>query len=142
AWIQIAEPLTYCGLIPTNYTDIGIPTGQTFWYRVRAVNVVGDSPYSNEASATAGAAISSLVTAPPPPEILSLTLTNDGALIQWSTTGGAIDIVQAAGSLSGEYSNISPPLTIEGSGESITNYLDAGALTNSPLRFYRIHQSH
>ena len=53
AWIQIAESLIYQNQTTflTTYTDAHVPTGQTYWYRVRASNVVGDSPYSNEASA-------------------------------------------------------------------------------------------
>ena len=137
AWIQIAEPAAYCGLIPTNYTDIGIPTGQSFWYRVRAVNAVGNSPYSNEASATEHLANPSSST-PTPTQILSLTPTNDGVLIQWSTTGGNTDVVQASGNFANGYTNLSPALVIGGSGDTVTNYFEAGALTNSPARYYRI----
>jgi subtilisin len=41
------------------YTDYGLPHSTIFQYRVRAFNNVGDSPYSNESSAT--------TSSPPPP---------------------------------------------------------------------------
>jgi len=140
-WIQIAEPTTYCGLIPTNYTDIGIPTGQTYWYRVRAVNAVGDSPYSNPASATAAGNIPALSAVARPPQILSITPINGGMLIQWSTTGGSTDIVQASGNFDSGYTNLSPESVAGGTGATTMNYFDAGALTNAPMRFYRIQSS-
>jgi titin len=37
----------------TAYSDIGVPSDTRFWYRVRAHNVCGDTPYSNQANATA-----------------------------------------------------------------------------------------
>jgi hypothetical protein len=142
AWIQIAEPLLFCGLIPTNYTDIGIPAGATYWYRVRAVNAVGDSPYSNEASATEGKEMSANSALLAQPQILSLTQTNGGVLIRWSTTAGATDVVQATGKLMGDYTDISPALVIIGTGTVITNYFEASAPPNTTSRFYRIKSSH
>jgi glucuronoarabinoxylan endo-1,4-beta-xylanase len=47
-WTQIYSSAYYF----TNYQDYGLTYGQTYWYRVRAFNVLGDSPYSNEASVT------------------------------------------------------------------------------------------
>jgi hypothetical protein len=137
-WNQIEELYfsEYGWFFPTNYTDHGIPTGQTFWYRIRAVNAVGNSPYSNEASATAGGVTPALSALPTPPQILSVTPTSGGMLIEWSSTAGNTDTVQAADGVTGDYLDISPSLTIGGSG-TITNYLDAGALTNAS-RFYRI----
>jgi microcystin-dependent protein len=37
----------------TNYLDASLPSGHTYFYRVRAMNESGVSPYSNEASALA-----------------------------------------------------------------------------------------
>jgi alpha-tubulin suppressor-like RCC1 family protein/predicted phage tail protein len=75
------------------------------------------------------------------PQILALTPTNNDVLVEWMTTGGGTDTLQAADGLDGTYSNISPPLLIGGNGSTTTNYLESGALTNGPVRFYRIHSS-
>jgi len=40
------------GANTTSYTDAGLTTGTTYYYRVAAYNAGGDSGYSNEASAT------------------------------------------------------------------------------------------
>jgi endonuclease/exonuclease/phosphatase family metal-dependent hydrolase len=48
AWVQIA----YVSAYNTYYTDAGLELNKTYWYRVRAENALGDSLYSNEASAT------------------------------------------------------------------------------------------
>ena len=76
-----------------------------------------------------------------PPQIIALTPTNNGVLVEWSTASGGTDTLQAADSADGTYSNISPPLLIGGSGNTTTNYFESGALTNGPVRFYRIHSS-
>jgi len=52
------------------------------------------------------------------------------------SSGGFTNVVQAAFDLSGGYSNISDNITLSGTGDSVTNYLDSGAATNSLLRFY------
>jgi hypothetical protein len=44
----------------------------------------------------------------------------------------------AQGQYTASYSNISPDLIILGTGDTTTNWLDAGALTNWPARFYQI----
>ena len=39
-------------LASTSYTDLTALNGSTYYYRLTASNAVGESPYSNEASAT------------------------------------------------------------------------------------------
>src|SRR5262249_13329295 len=55
AFTQIAV----AGATAVSYADTGLAASTTYFYRVRATNAAGDSPYSNVASAT--------TQAPPPP---------------------------------------------------------------------------
>jgi autotransporter-associated beta strand protein len=66
-WTEIA---TTVGQYNTSYSDTTVETNTTYWYRVRANNVLGDSPYSNEANVTI---------APPNAAPTSLTATTASA---------------------------------------------------------------
>jgi hypothetical protein len=86
------------------------------------------------------------VNPPPPPgvfNVTSITVTGSDNLIAWRTVGGETNFVQATTGTSGSYSNnftdTSP--IIVGPGGDLTNatWLDAGAATNFPVRYYRIH---
>ena len=77
--------------------------------------------------------------------IVSVELSNGNsdAAITWTTAGVRTNAVQATdGAPGGDYSNnfadISGPIIINGNGDAITNYLDGGAATNGPSRYYRI----
>ena len=48
SWVQIAT----VGPGVTTYPDVGLASGTTYYYRVKAWNAAGDSSYSNEAHAT------------------------------------------------------------------------------------------
>ena len=121
-----------------SYPDTGLTDGTTYWYHVRTSNWIGDSPYTAPIQVTTPAIFRDQHTAKvsPPTQILSLTQTNGGMLIEWSSTAGNTDVVQASASFANGYTNLSSALLINGAGT--TNYFDAGALTNSPTRFYRI----
>ena len=58
--------------------------------------------------------------------------------ITWQTAGGRKDAMQASGVVNGVYSNVSSTITIPGVGVVTTNYLDVGAVTSRPRRFYRV----
>jgi hypothetical protein len=58
--------------------------------------------------------------------------------VTWTTGGGRTNAVQAASDLSGSYSNVSPNIVVQGSGDTTTNYVDVGGATNAPARYYRI----
>lgn len=60
-----------------------------------------------------------------------------GVRIIWSAVGGKSYFVQT-GNLMAGFADVSPIIAVPGIGESTTNWLDAGALTNSSARFYRI----
>jgi hypothetical protein len=51
--------ITTVGADATSYSDTGLSASTTYYYRVRAYNAIGNSAYTNEASAT--------TQAPPPP---------------------------------------------------------------------------
>ncbi len=63
--------------------------------------------------------------------------------LTWRTANGKTNAVQAsAGASEFSYTNsfvdVSPAIVILGSGDPVTNFLDEGATTNGPARYYRI----
>jgi predicted RNase H-like HicB family nuclease len=74
-------------------------------------------------------------------QITSITTQGSDVLITWATTGGTTNALQATPGNPGYNTNfvdISGPLLILGSGDTTTNYVDPGAATNSPAKFYRV----
>ena len=71
-------------------------------------------------------------------KLVSAAREGDGVRLFWQTHGGITNVVQAAASLDGSYTNISPDIVIPGDNDVTTNYFDVGILTNAPARFYRI----
>ena len=73
------------GVSATTYTDTLVTNGITYYYKVTAVNNVGESGFSNEASATP--------TAPPPIPAAPTNLTAAGGYrsitLQWTGSDGA-----------------------------------------------------
>jgi hypothetical protein len=70
--------------------------------------------------------------------ILSIVPQGSDVFITWMCGGGTTNVVQATPDPSVSYSNISDNIILSGTGDSVTNYLDAGGVTNNPLQFYRI----
>jgi hypothetical protein len=73
--------------------------------------------------------------------ITSITKQGSDLNITWATTGGVTNAVQATLGTPGYNTNfvdISGPIIILGSGDTTTNYVDSGAATNSPAKFYRV----
>lgn len=75
----------------------------------------------------------------------AITVQGNDIQITWATTGGTTNIVQVtSGATDGSYNtngfaDIAGSLTIVGgSGDTSTNYVDAGGATNSPSRYYRV----
>ncbi len=61
--------------------------------------------------------------------------------ITWATAGGHTNVLQAVQGNPGYNTNfvdISGLIVINGSGDAITNFMDAGGATNAPARFYRV----
>ncbi|HUA36952.1 MAG TPA: hypothetical protein VMA35_00975 [Candidatus Sulfopaludibacter sp.] len=68
--------------------------------------------------------------------IISINPQGANVLISWQAGGGKTNVVQAAATVNGAYSNISPDISLLGSGDAVTNYVDT--TTNQSTRFYRI----
>jgi hypothetical protein len=70
--------------------------------------------------------------------MVSATREGSGVRLAWQTHGGITNVAQAAPSLAGSFADISSNFIIPGDVDVTTNYLDPGAITNTPARFYRI----
>lgn len=72
-----------------------------------------------------------------PYRLLSATKEGNNVRVAWLTAGGRTNRVQAAGGVSGAYSDVSTPIRIPGVGLVTTNFLEIGGATNA-ARFYRL----
>jgi uncharacterized repeat protein (TIGR01451 family) len=77
--------------------------------------------------------------------IISEAAQGPDILTTWATAGGHTNIVQVtSGDADGSYSTndfvdiLDSQTIVTGGGDAITNYLDAGAATNFPTRYYRV----
>ena len=123
-YIQIAT--VGAGIV--SYSNTGLTANTNYYYRVRATNAGGDSPYSNEANAT------TLDTAPAAPSGLTATAISTTQInLSWTDnasneTGFKIERKTGAG---GTYAQIG---TV---GANLTTYNDTG-LTDGTTYFYRV----
>jgi fibronectin-binding autotransporter adhesin len=72
--------------------------------------------------------------------ITSVVATGSDLLITWPAFGGNHYRVQAATDPAASYLDITTDIVASGTGLGTTNYVDAGGVTNSPSRFYKIRQ--
>ncbi len=70
--------------------------------------------------------------------ITSIAPEGDNINITWATVGGKTNVVQINNSLATNYFDLSGPIAVSGSGNTTTNFLDVGGVTNTPAGFYRI----
>jgi hypothetical protein len=75
--------------------------------------------------------------------IISAVPNTTDMVVTWTTAGVRTNALQAAsGDANGGYTNnfvdVSGPIIINITGDTMTNYVDAGGATNVPSRFYRI----
>jgi autotransporter family porin len=75
-------------------------------------------------------------------QITSIVVEGTNVLITWTDNAGQTNVVQATNGTGGNYAtnftDLSSPIILTGSGNVTTNYLDVGGATNSPSRFYRV----
>ncbi|NQU10268.1 hypothetical protein HQ590_05735, partial [bacterium] len=70
--------------------------------------------------------------------ITALTLESNDVRVFWLIGGGQTAVVQAAESVHGPYTDISPSIIAVGPGNVITNHLELGGASLGQQRFYRI----
>src|SRR5262249_26485026 len=64
--------------------------------------------------------------------IIALQPESDDLRITWKVVGGKTYVVQTNATLTGNFANLTPPLTMPGTGDLVTNFLHVGATANAP----------
>ncbi len=134
---QGTTPLATVSGTTLTHADNAVSAETAYYYKVKAVNSVGDSPLSSEASATTPPTI----TVPGAPILLSATAGDKNATLEWSAptdTGGATitDYKIHRGMISGVYTAVIPIAD-----ETATSYVDTNSptgLTNDQTYYYKI----
>jgi hypothetical protein len=75
--------------------------------------------------------------------ITSETIQGGDMVITWTTAAGRTNVVQATagdglGGYATNFTDLSSPVVITGTGDQTTNYTDSGGATNVPSRYYRV----
>jgi len=108
----------------TNFTDINLTNGATYFYVVSAVNATGESANSAQTSAAPVA----LTQPPAAPTGLIATGGNSQVSLSWTASSGAISYhLKRSTTTGGPYTQVSAPTT--------TSFTDTG-LTNGTTYFY------
>jgi len=118
---QSATPIT-TGITATTYTNAGLVNGVTYYYRIAAVNLGGNSAEGNQAGAMPVAT----------PVGLTATAGNAIVTLSWTASAGATSYNVYRGTTS--FGQSATPIA---SGIAGTMYADA-AVTNGVTYFYRV----
>jgi len=86
----------------TNYTDIGLTNGTTYYYVVSALNPAGESANSIQASATPQ------ISATNSPQ-LDLTMTGTNLMLSWPSTNADFTLQSRTNLTQGDWVNVPPP---------------------------------
>ncbi len=109
------------------YTDTNLINGFPYRYAVRAVNRAGESPSSDEVTATPAAS----VTAPAAPGNLSATAGNAEVSLLWDAVDGATEYqIYRADTANGVLTRIASSVTI-----NTVNYTDTGLVNGTTYRY-------
>jgi hypothetical protein len=145
-WIQVTNIATTVGCMAFELDDV--PAGQVYWYRARAYNWVGLSPYSDPVRVVVPAGTEPLPESTAPlrevtdavaiPSVLTMRTSHDDAIITWEADGGTTNILQTAIAPGGPYLDLSPAIVAAGPARTTITFTNFGAMTNASPRFYRI----
>jgi fibronectin type 3 domain-containing protein len=117
-YTKISSPTT------TNFTDMGLANGTTYFYVVSAVNSTGESANSAQVSATPSAPAQT----PAVPTGIQATPGNTQVILSWAVTSGATSYhVKRSTTNGGPYTQIAAP--------TATSFTDTG-LINDTTYFY------
>ena len=96
--------------------------------------VIADAPTNTAFRGVAFAPVAGIAG----PKLTGVIITGNDLRLNWDTTGGTTNFVQASGSLSsGSFSDISGPIYIPGGSPATTNYTETNG-ANNPARYYQI----
>ena len=117
------------GSTSTTYTDIGLTSAQTYYYRVSAINAIGTGSASSPASATA-------TTVPQTPTISSVSVSSSTQVsinFSGATGGKALSslTITSSPSISLSYSGTSSPVAVTGSYAANQAYTFTMSATNA-----------
>ena len=121
--------LTQLGNV-TSYTNTGLTNGQIYWYKVLAVNAVGEGALSNELSATPQAT----ATVPGAPTLTSATAGNGSVSLQWTPPSDGGSQITNYNVYRSTQSGQEVFLTQLG---NVTSYTNTG-LTNGQIYWYKV----
>ncbi len=110
--------------------------GQYFHGRIDEVRVYNRALSAAEVQADMNTPVGSMASF----QVTSIIRQGNDMLVTWTTVGGKTNVLQAAnGTADGGYSNnFTDIFTVTNTISTVTNYLDVGAATNFPARYYRV----